>query len=307
MLDDLTTAIKAQLYERATSPLLGSFLISWCIINYKVLLIVFSSLSGPEKITYINMNLFANKNDYLTMGFLFPLATSLALILIYPYPAAWIYKISRSHHKELKKIKQAIEDETPLTQKEGRELRTIAIRQQAAADVAIQKHLEEIKTLKTIISQLEPNNVQLADQIHTKEKERVDIQRKLDAALKDIETLEELVSNPNTGTSIDFNNLEPFELIERQGNQRKTSAPLGNMGREYIFKTAIEAIEKYIQDIKPFGNINCSVYIANEKVYTSYPTTNGELVQAWGSLDVEAISTSTLTIMNNLRNHREKS
>lgn len=100
MLDDITTAIKAQLYERATSPLLGAFLLSWCLINYKVILIIFSSLGAPEKITYISLNLFPRTQDYILKGIAFPLLASLSLIILYPHPAAWIYSISRSHHKK---------------------------------------------------------------------------------------------------------------------------------------------------------------------------------------------------------------
>jgi hypothetical protein len=99
MLDDITTTIKAQLYERVTSPLLGSFLISWCLINYKLILILFSSLSAPEKITYIEFNLFSSVQDYMLKGVFFPLIATLAIILVYPYPAAKIYEISRNNRK----------------------------------------------------------------------------------------------------------------------------------------------------------------------------------------------------------------
>ena len=52
MLDDLSKSIKASLYERATSPLFGAFVISWLAWNYRFVLTVISSMSAKEKFSY---------------------------------------------------------------------------------------------------------------------------------------------------------------------------------------------------------------------------------------------------------------
>ena len=154
MLDDITTTIKAQLYERVSSPLLGSFLISWSLINYKLILILFSSLSAPDKITYIEFNLFSSVEDYMLKGVFLPLLATLAIILIYPYPAAKIYEISRKNRKNLKEIQQKIDDETPITRDEARKIRKAAVQFQIDFEEQTKRKDSEIEALKSVINQL---------------------------------------------------------------------------------------------------------------------------------------------------------
>ncbi|MFG0631465.1 hypothetical protein [Pseudomonas sp. xss_2] len=161
MFDDLTTAIKAQLYERATSPLLGSFIVSWCIINYKFLLVIFSSLTATEKITYIELNLFATPTDYLLKGFIGPLTAALALIIIYPYPAAKIYEIARTHRKNLKLIQKRIDDDTPITREEEKILKKKLANAEIEFETEINRKKNEISSLTSELDQqIEKNNMQ---------------------------------------------------------------------------------------------------------------------------------------------------
>jgi hypothetical protein len=43
MVNEIVKSAKAQLSERIASPLIGSFVISWCLWNYKFLVILFSA------------------------------------------------------------------------------------------------------------------------------------------------------------------------------------------------------------------------------------------------------------------------
>ncbi len=49
MLEEFSKTVKAQLYERANSPLIGSFLIAWCIWNHRFIMVLLSELSFQEK------------------------------------------------------------------------------------------------------------------------------------------------------------------------------------------------------------------------------------------------------------------
>lgn len=41
MLEDLLKAAREQAADRLTSPLIGSFIVSWCLWNYRFLVILF--------------------------------------------------------------------------------------------------------------------------------------------------------------------------------------------------------------------------------------------------------------------------
>jgi len=83
MLTDVSTAIKATLYERAKKPFTGAFALSWCIINWKIiatlLFVSENNLKGKTRIEFIEEN-YLNWND----NFWIPIIVSIVLILLLP-------------------------------------------------------------------------------------------------------------------------------------------------------------------------------------------------------------------------------
>ena len=74
MLEDIYRSIKLSVYERAVSPLFGSFLIAWGLWNYRFLLIFFSNLEVEDKLTLFNDLIFPDKWEYFfSSGFVYPL------------------------------------------------------------------------------------------------------------------------------------------------------------------------------------------------------------------------------------------
>lgn len=155
MIDELTTTIKAQLYERVNSPLLSSFVLSWCGWNYKFLLVVFSGMSSYEKITFIEMNLFSDPTAIWMRGILYPLATTLLYIYVYPVPAQSIYRYVKIQQRELKKIQQSIDDESPLSKEQARKIRKEALENQLKYESEIDAKISENSRLKELISDLQ--------------------------------------------------------------------------------------------------------------------------------------------------------
>ncbi|MNO70696.1 hypothetical protein D3C76_615910 [compost metagenome] len=115
MIEDITTVIKAQLYDRITSPLTGAFLFSWPIWNWKFLLILLSDLKAPEKLSFISETIFNDTHQIILNGILFPLASAAALVIIYPFPSRLFFWIAQYHKKSMKLIQQRSEDEMPMT------------------------------------------------------------------------------------------------------------------------------------------------------------------------------------------------
>lgn len=165
MIDDITTTIKAQLYDRVTSPLSGAFLLSWVVWNWKFITIVLSDLKAPVKLTYIDLYIFPNTTTILSHGVLLPLVSAILLLTVYPIPAKWFYKISHRHKKTLKGVQQSIEDETPMTLEEAADLRKSyrAVQSQHEKDIATKT--TELASTKNLQNQLEISINQLSEQL----------------------------------------------------------------------------------------------------------------------------------------------
>ena len=158
MLSDIQNSIKASMYERATSPLFGTFLLSWCIWNYKIIFVLTSSLAVTEKFKYIEDNIYNSLSASLGIGIFFPLITALLFIFLYPYPSKYIYEYWHKKQKELKEIKQAIDDETPLTIEESRQIRRELLRLES-------EYYSELSSKDSEIERLKNDLLTLSDQI----------------------------------------------------------------------------------------------------------------------------------------------
>jgi len=154
-MDDLIKSFKAQLYDRVTSPLFSTLLITWATWNHRLFFALVSSSELQKKFDYIDEVLYPTWKEVLGRGTLFPLLSALFLIYVFPKPARWVYEYTREEHKELKKIQQRIDDETPITVEEARELRSAIRKAEAEFDKAIDERNKLIEKLKLEISQVD--------------------------------------------------------------------------------------------------------------------------------------------------------
>lgn len=164
MLSDLAKTVKAQLYERVSSPLLGAFAISWVAWNYRFILVLISSMPVAERFAYIDSNIFDSYQNIFLHGTLYPLLTTLSLIFIYPVPAKFVYEYWRKRQRELKEIQQRIDDETPLTREEARELRHETLNARLEFEQELERKSAEITRLKETIKELQPREKTDIDQ-----------------------------------------------------------------------------------------------------------------------------------------------
>lgn|GEM_PF-3309965 len=160
MLADSMTSIKAYLYERAVSPLLGSLIVSWAAWNYQFILLWVSGMKFPEKLRYVHV-LYSSDYEIYLQGMLFPFLTSMAYLFLFTYPAEWVYRFSLYRQGILKEWKVKNEDNDRLSVEKSR-----AIRQQLAdaereaeeqierKDRAIESRDREIEDLRSQLSDI---------------------------------------------------------------------------------------------------------------------------------------------------------
>lgn len=155
MIEDITTVIKAQLYDRITSPLTGAFIFSRPIWNWKFLVILFSDLKAPEKLNFISHTIFTDIHQTMIYGVLFPLASAAALVIIYPFPSRFFFWIAQHHKKSMKLIQQRSEDEMPMTRDEEAQLRRSFTDIQLKREKEINEMAAKISDLKEQLNQSE--------------------------------------------------------------------------------------------------------------------------------------------------------
>lgn len=141
MIEDLEKSMKATLYDRLTSPLIGSYITAWCFCNYKVFLIIFSELTYREKIIAMDALFCCGWDNLWRYGV--PLGWSAIYILVYPWIAKKVFMIWQHYIKDKEDIKHKVRAEECLTVEQSRKLK------QEIADKSIE--FERLTSDKTAI------------------------------------------------------------------------------------------------------------------------------------------------------------
>lgn len=150
MIDDIKDSIKAKLYDFQYTPFMSSVLISWVVINHKYLLVFFADFADLEKkLDLLKEWDFGLHTPWFTvpyvMNVLLPILFGLFYVFVYPKINKKFYEYTLERNKELKKIKQDIEDETPITQEKARELKREHYKLADERDQALEKLKESQK------------------------------------------------------------------------------------------------------------------------------------------------------------------
>lgn len=154
MFDELVKSIRLHMSERLTSPLLGAFVVSWCVWNYKVVVILVSKEPVAASFHLIETLVWPNQTQLLLRTFAGPLATAMAYLFVYPIPARWVFEYTRMQQRKLLDIRRRIEEETPLTVAESRSLRIESSRIRSELEAELRGKDTELSDLKSEIEEL---------------------------------------------------------------------------------------------------------------------------------------------------------
>ncbi|MDD5716967.1 MAG: hypothetical protein PHW64_04115 [Sulfuricurvum sp.] len=150
MFNGIKDSIKAKLYDFAYTPFMSSYVISWILFNHKYLLVYFSGSTLDNKLQYL---------EKCHIEFLFPLYIALIYVFIYPALALIFYYATLWYNKQSMAIKQRIEDETPVTQEQARELKhehyKLADERDKALDKLKEKEKEHTEVLENALKPLQ--------------------------------------------------------------------------------------------------------------------------------------------------------
>lgn len=253
MLADILQSAKQSLTERFASPLMGSFVISWCLWNWKFLVILFSNASVSQTFALIEKVSFPNTEVLVTRGILYPLLTAAVYIFVYPYPAKLVYAYTLRRQREINQIKQSIADETPLTLEESRRLRAEYIEHERKNTEVIGKLNDEIARLNAALDAV--NRTQFASSPSPTERMNITLEPSQLHLLRLIEkaggtafesSLIEESTESKVKTEFDIGELVQKRLLDRNYDQRMNEYSVGftHEGRRALIEeTRLEHIE----------------------------------------------------------------
>lgn len=92
---------------------------SWCLWNWKFLVVLFSDASISQTFNMIESISFPDVKSIFIFGVACPLITSLIYIFLYPFPARFVYGYTLNQNRKNNELRQSISKETLLTQEES--------------------------------------------------------------------------------------------------------------------------------------------------------------------------------------------
>jgi len=155
MIDEIQKSIKASLYERATSPLVGAFTISWLFTNWQLLFITFfesKTTLGKSKVQYIEAYVINAESFYLIPKiklWLIPLVYTTIIIWLLPYLSELAFKLKEQSKARKLNIKLKAEKTVHLKIEESIKLRNQIRDLQKEFEESNSEKSEEYFKLKT--------------------------------------------------------------------------------------------------------------------------------------------------------------
>ena len=185
-IEETVSTIISTAKNRITSPLGGSFCLSWLICNIKVVLIVLSPTYIEKKFELIE-GFYAYENAYwfdavpleIIFGFLIPSVSTYFFIVLYPKIAKEVYKLNLKNKEELVALKRESDGELRVTEQEYNDLVLRFERQDADIIKSKRKFETESQRLKEENDSLNKQNSKLMELGHTVKKEKSDLEKEL--------------------------------------------------------------------------------------------------------------------------------
>jgi predicted nucleic acid-binding Zn-ribbon protein len=162
------------IYDRVKSPLYGSFVVSWCIINWKFFYVLFSNRVnywGAEKSYYLKAYLSCSQTEF---TILIPLLVALAYIFLLPWADFKIFGfIEREKQKKLEK------------KYEITKLNTVAGDKYIDLLLNFKKLKGDLSIIQTEVAEKEGDIIEKEENIKRIEEENLDLKIKLEKLLPD--------------------------------------------------------------------------------------------------------------------------
>lgn len=188
-LNEIKDSVAARLHERATSPFLSTFILSWLVINYDLVLLVLSGAPWDTKIQIIKSAF----SGYLDYRMYYPFFSALFFVVIWPVIDILFYATSRKITLWRLSVKEIFDGEQRVTQEQFNKI----YREQSGEITNLNN---EVVSLSSELKETKEKNTELV-QIN---KSVPTLQWDLNGALEQVKTSENL----NIELKLKIGNLE---------------------------------------------------------------------------------------------------
>lgn len=255
------TSVKAYLYERAVSPLLGSLIVSWCAWNYKFLLLWVSGLSFPDKLRYVHV-LYSSVYEIYLQGMLLPFLTSMAYIFLFPYPAKWVYQFSLKRQKVLNDLKNEVQENELLSLEQSKVIRNqladaerLSDEQIERKDRAIEARDRQIEELQLLLNEKSKDNHGQETDSNEAQQELLDTIRSLQKKVADLENDDSIFRVNHRPNAPEFSNdsgdSSDTQLKAETTTQQRPDYITFYEELDWVEKSTVEHIISIVQDSSP--------------------------------------------------------
>lgn len=145
---DILDSIRLQINERLSSPLFGSFVAAWLGWNHRFLFVLFSSLPVDKKFEFIDSRIYVTGWDVLNNGVIKPALTAIVFIYLYPVVSKHFFGYWLKKNRELKMLRDKIDNATLLTREESYAIRMEMIKTGEKYEELIRRQAADIEALK---------------------------------------------------------------------------------------------------------------------------------------------------------------
>ncbi|WP_229618743.1 hypothetical protein [Vibrio parahaemolyticus] len=149
MIKEITNSIKAALYQRVSSPLYGTYICSWLIYNWEVVLpLIFGSKVFDQRVIDFKSKLSPEATGFEYDTIIMPLVITSFLLVLQPLLQRFIFIYTEWNRSEGLKKRDKYTSETMLTLEQSNELRASVQKFQQFHQEVLKNKEEEISEYK---------------------------------------------------------------------------------------------------------------------------------------------------------------
>ena len=146
MISELKKSINSILYERVTSPLFGTFIVTWTIWNWKIIYLTF--FVSEKKIDETKIKFIVNNYSDFNLLILYPIISTILLLTIAPFFTNGAYWLHLKFYKWRTDKKHEIEMSQLLTIEQSIQLRSELAKKETMFEDLLSGKNSEIEQLK---------------------------------------------------------------------------------------------------------------------------------------------------------------
>jgi hypothetical protein len=158
---DVLESLRLHIRSRLSNPLYAAYIFSWVILNFRVLLVLFSEGEWEDKIQYIDERMYPAWWHWAWFGFGYPLLAAVGIVLTTPFIQRWVSVFIREREKKTIALLLKIAEETPLPPEEADRLRKKLIDERQARKDEQGRLTAEVSELNAQVELLKKENDRL--------------------------------------------------------------------------------------------------------------------------------------------------